>query len=114
MLIVNDLPLDYEPGMTVRDILKRRNYIWRMIAVFVNGELVPKARYDTHKVRFLQLVLSAGCAGVAGGLSCINFEIVTDENVSALRSGGPRTRILQASRRSWVRQRHPSTPRTPS
>jgi thiamine biosynthesis protein ThiS len=36
--------------MTVRDILKRRNYIWRMIAVFVNGELVPKAKYDTHQV----------------------------------------------------------------
>lgn len=50
MLTVNDLPLEYEPGMTVRDILKRRNYIWRMIAVFVNGELVPKAKYDVTQV----------------------------------------------------------------
>ena len=50
MLTVNDLPLDYEPGMTVRDILKKRNYVWRMIAVFVNGELVPKAKYDTRQV----------------------------------------------------------------
>jgi sulfur carrier protein len=50
MLRVNDTPLDYEPGMTVRDILKRRNYVWRMIAVFVNGDLVPKSKYDTHRV----------------------------------------------------------------
>jgi sulfur carrier protein len=50
MLRVNDTPLEYEPGMTVRDILKKRNYVWRMIAVFVNGELVPKAKYDTRKV----------------------------------------------------------------
>jgi len=50
MLIVNDVPLDYEPGMTVRDILKKRNYVWRMIAVFVNGELVPKAKYDATQV----------------------------------------------------------------
>jgi len=50
MLTVNDIPLPYEPGMTVRDILKRRNYVWRMIAVFVNGELVPKAKYDTRQV----------------------------------------------------------------
>jgi sulfur carrier protein len=50
MLQVNDVPLSYEPGMTVRDILKRKNYVWRMIAVFVNGELVPKAKYDTRQV----------------------------------------------------------------
>src|SRR5204863_1019976 len=35
----------------------------------------------------LQLVLSAFFAGVSGALSCINFEIVSAENVSALRSG---------------------------
>jgi len=50
MLTVNDLPLPYEPGMTVRDILRRRNYVWRMIAVYVNGELVPRGAYDTRQV----------------------------------------------------------------
>ena len=50
MLTVNDVPLAYEPGMTVRDVLKRKNYIWRMIAVFIDGELVPKAKYDTRQV----------------------------------------------------------------
>ncbi len=36
--------------MTVRDILRRRNYVWRMIAVYVNGELVPRKTYDTRQV----------------------------------------------------------------
>lgn len=57
-------------------------------AVRDNPERAAFIGYDTQKVRFLQLVLAAFFAGVSGALSCINFEIVTDENVSALRSGG--------------------------
>ena len=36
----------------------------------------------------MTLILSAFFAGISGGLSAINFEIVSAENVSALRSGG--------------------------
>ena len=57
-------------------------------AVRDNPERAEFVGYDTQKVRFLQLVLAGFFAGVSGALSCINFEIVTDENVSALRSGG--------------------------
>ena len=57
-------------------------------AVRDNPERAEFVVYDTQKVRFLQLVLSAFFAGVAGALSCINFEIVSAENVSAIRSGG--------------------------
>jgi branched-chain amino acid transport system permease protein len=56
-------------------------------AVRDNPERAEFIGYDTQKVRFLQLVLSAFFAGVSGALSCINFEIVSAENVSALRSG---------------------------
>ncbi|MGA8048807.1 MAG: branched-chain amino acid ABC transporter permease [Burkholderiales bacterium] len=56
-------------------------------AVRDNPERAEFVGYDTHKVRFLQLALAGFFAGVSGALSCINFEIVTDENVSALRSG---------------------------
>ena len=45
MLIVNDEPLDYEPGMTVADVLKKRNYVWRMLGVFIDGEFVPRGAY---------------------------------------------------------------------
>ncbi len=57
-------------------------------AVRDNPERAEFVGYNTQHVRFLQLALSAFFAGVAGGLSCINFEIVSSENVSALRSAG--------------------------
>lgn len=57
-------------------------------AVRDNPERVEFIGYDTQWVRYLTLVLSGFFAGIAGGLSAINFEIVTAENVSALRSGG--------------------------
>lgn len=57
-------------------------------AVRDNPERAEFVGYDTQHVRFMQLALSAFFAGVAGGLSCINFEIVSAENVSAIRSGG--------------------------
>jgi acyl-CoA synthetase (AMP-forming)/AMP-acid ligase II len=44
--------------------------------------------YDTQRVRYLVLIASAFFAGISGGLAAINFEIVTAENVSAVRSGG--------------------------
>ena len=50
MLIVNDEPLDYDAGMTVADVLKKRNYIWRMLAVFINGEFVPRGTYNKTPV----------------------------------------------------------------
>lgn len=57
-------------------------------AVRDNPERAEFVGYDTQMVRFLTLVVASFFAGVAGGLSAINFEIVTAENVSALRSGG--------------------------
>jgi branched-chain amino acid transport system permease protein len=57
-------------------------------AVRDNPERTEFVGYDTHMVRFLTLVLSAFFAGVAGALNCINYEIVTAENVGAVRSGG--------------------------
>lgn len=56
-------------------------------AVRDNPERVEFIGYDTQWVRYMTLILSAFFAGIAGGLSAINFEIVTAENVSAIRSG---------------------------
>ncbi|CAJ0738379.1 hypothetical protein R16034_01081 [Ralstonia edaphis] len=56
-------------------------------AVRDNPERVEFIGYNTQRVRFLVVILSAFFAGIAGALSCINFEIVTAENVSAVRSG---------------------------
>jgi branched-chain amino acid transport system permease protein len=56
-------------------------------AVRDNPERCAFVGYDTQKVRFLVVVLAAFFAGIAGGLGAINFEIVSSENVGALRSG---------------------------
>ncbi len=56
-------------------------------AVRDNPERVEFIGYDTQWVRYLSLILSAFFAGIAGALGAINFEIVSAENVSAIRSG---------------------------
>lgn len=56
-------------------------------AVRDNPERVEFIGYNTQYVRYFTLILSAFFAGISGGLSAINFELVTAENVSALRSG---------------------------
>lgn len=50
MITVNTVPLAWHDGMTVADILKIRNYIFRMIAVQVNGDLVRRASYESTVV----------------------------------------------------------------
>ena len=57
-------------------------------AVRDNPERVEFIGYSTRHVRFIVVIVSAFFAGIAGGLTAINFELVTAENVSALRSGG--------------------------
>jgi sulfur carrier protein len=50
MVTVNGEPLDHRPGMTVQDILDARKYIFRMLAVSVNGEVVARKDYKTTLV----------------------------------------------------------------
>jgi branched-chain amino acid transport system permease protein len=57
-------------------------------AVRDNAERAEFIGYNTQRVRYLTLILSGFFAGISGGLSALNFEIVTAENVSAIRSGG--------------------------
>lgn len=59
-----------------------------MNAVRDNAERAEFIGYNTQRVRYLTLILSAFFAGIAGGLTAINFEIVTAETVSAHRSAG--------------------------
>lgn len=56
-------------------------------AVRDNPERAEFIGYDTQSVRYLMLILSGFFAGISGALTAINFEIVSAENVSALRSG---------------------------
>jgi branched-chain amino acid transport system permease protein len=56
-------------------------------AVRDNPERAEFVGYSARKVRWLMLMASGFFAGIGGALSALNFEIVTAENVGALRSG---------------------------
>jgi branched-chain amino acid transport system permease protein len=57
-------------------------------AVRDNAERAEFVGYNPQRVRWLVMILSGFFAGIAGALSCINYEIVSAENVGAIRSGG--------------------------
>ncbi len=50
MIKVNGDSLEWHSGMTVTDILKRKNYKFRMLVTKVNGTLVKRADYSTTTV----------------------------------------------------------------
>src|SRR5574343_1824907 len=56
-------------------------------AVRDNPERVEFIGYNTQKVRYFAFMIAGFFAGIAGGLSALNFEIVTAEVVGAGRSG---------------------------
>jgi len=56
-------------------------------AVRDNPERVEFIGYNTQRVRYTAFIISGFFAGVAGGLACLLFEIVTAEVVGAARSG---------------------------
>ena len=56
-------------------------------AVRDNPERVEFIGYNTQRVRYLAFIIAGFFAGIAGGLSALNFEIVTAEVVGSARSG---------------------------
>ncbi len=66
-----------------------RTPLGRMLnAVRDNPERVEFIGYNTQIVRYFAFVASGFFMGISGGLAALNFEIVTAEVVSAVRSGG--------------------------
>ena len=65
-----------------------RTPLGRMLnAVRDNPERVEFIGYNTQYVRYFAFIASGFFMGIAGGLSALNFEIVTAEVVGAARSG---------------------------
>jgi branched-chain amino acid transport system permease protein len=65
-----------------------RTPLGRMLnAVRDNPERVAFIGYDPRMVRYIAFCIAAFFAGIGGGLTALNFEIVTSEVVSAQRSG---------------------------
>jgi branched-chain amino acid transport system permease protein len=65
-----------------------RTPLGRMLnAVRDNPERVEFVGYNTQVVRYISFIASGFFMGISGGLAALNFEIVTAEVVSAVRSG---------------------------
>ena len=65
-----------------------RTPLGRMLnAVRDNPERVEFVGYSTQRVRYMAFIASGFFMGISGGLSALNFEIVTAEVVNAARSG---------------------------
>lgn len=65
-----------------------RTPLGRMLnAVRDNPERVEFIGYSTRNVRYAAFIASGFFMGISGGLSALNFEIVTAEVVNAVRSG---------------------------
>ncbi len=51
-LRVNDkFEVDWQPGMTIRDVIRKLNFTFPMLVVTVNGKVVPKEDWDTYELR---------------------------------------------------------------
>jgi thiamine biosynthesis protein ThiS len=51
MVTVNNRDkVDWQEGMTVKDLLNKMHYSYKLITVTVNGELVPHEDYAEHLV----------------------------------------------------------------
>lgn len=49
-ITVNGHIIDWTEGMTVRDVLVRMNYTFRMLVIKIDGKLVKKDQYDITPV----------------------------------------------------------------
>ena len=50
MIVVNGEDMEWEEGMTVAEVLKRRKYTSHLIIVKVDGEVVPGGEFETAPV----------------------------------------------------------------
>lgn len=50
MIRVNGDPMEWSPGMTVADVIREKNYLFPLLVVRIDGELVPRDRYDSVTV----------------------------------------------------------------
>jgi branched-chain amino acid transport system permease protein len=65
-----------------------RTPLGRMLnAVRDNPERVEFVGYNTQRIRYTAFIIAGFFAGISGGLSALNFEIVTAEVVGTARSG---------------------------
>jgi len=50
MITVNGEPMDWSDGMTIRDILDYKRYVFPLLSVWIDDVAVPRDKFDTTRV----------------------------------------------------------------
>ncbi len=51
-LRVNDkFEVDWQPGMTVQDVIRKLKFTFPMLVVTVNGKVIPKEEWETYELQ---------------------------------------------------------------
>jgi thiamine biosynthesis protein ThiS len=50
LIKINDFELNFRENMTVRDAMNEAKFIFPMVIVSVNDQLIPNDQLDTHKI----------------------------------------------------------------
>ena len=50
MINVNGEPLQWFPDMTVRDAIRKKNYVFPLLVVRIDGRLVSREAYDSARI----------------------------------------------------------------
>ena len=50
MITVNGDPSPHKAGMTVRDLLKEKSFVFPLLVVRINGKLVSREQYDAEQI----------------------------------------------------------------
>ncbi len=50
MINVNGEPLQWFPDMTVRDAIRKKNYVFPLLVVRIDGRLVSREDYDSARI----------------------------------------------------------------
>ncbi|MBF0408171.1 MAG: sulfur carrier protein ThiS [Candidatus Riflebacteria bacterium] len=50
MIMVNGKPSECTAGMSIRELLNLHRFIFPLLIIKINGEFVPRERYETTKV----------------------------------------------------------------
>jgi sulfur carrier protein len=49
-LTVNDESHPWRPGLTVAELLRERRFVFPLLVISIDGEHVPRERYDTATI----------------------------------------------------------------
>ncbi|NLV64869.1 MAG: sulfur carrier protein ThiS [Synergistaceae bacterium] len=50
MIVVNGEPMEWKEGMTVRDVINEKRYVFPLLAVWIDNSSVPRDHFATTPV----------------------------------------------------------------